>query len=82
MVPKDFDNILVSLSKQDEWYMELLDQCRHLEPEFRQIKAKLTQEEQERLDQYISTCEEMLYRQTQLAAKYYALHGAKIFERK
>lgn len=82
MVPENFDDIIVSLSKQDEWYMELLDQCRNLEPEFRQIKAKLTEEEQELLDQYISTCEDMLYRQSQLAAQYFALHGAKVFEQK
>ncbi len=82
MVPDDFDDMIVSLSKQDEWYMELLNQCRSLEPEFRQIKAKLTEEEQEQLDRYISTCEDMLYRQTQLAAGYYALHGVKVFKQK
>ncbi len=82
MVPENFDDTIVFLSKQDEWYMELLEQCKSMEPEFRQIKDKLTEEEQEQLDLYISTCEDMLYRQTQLAAEYYARHGAKAFEQK
>lgn len=53
--------------KNDTFYQELLHLCKDAEPEYLRIRDALPEHDQELLDQYISTCEEMEYRRTVLA---------------
>lgn len=82
MVPKDFDERIAALAREDEAYMALLQECMAVEPAFLALYQRLSEEEQELLDCYTSCCENMLYRQAQLAAGYYAIHGARVLEQR
>jgi len=54
-------------AKEDADYQELLVQCQNLTEGYQKILEKLSPEEQEELERYISCCEEMEYRLAQLA---------------
>lgn len=60
---------LAALAKGDEWYQELLGKLTGLEPEYIRIRDALPREDRDRLEAYISLCEEMQYRMTVLAYK-------------
>ena len=52
---------LQSMAKTDPWHRECQANMERWEPAYERIKEKLTQKEQEELDQYIAACEEFHY---------------------
>lgn len=64
-----WDQILWEAAGKDADYQELLRRCREAEADYRRILATLPPEQQEQLESYISLCEELQYRMTQLAVQ-------------
>ena len=58
---------LMEAAKRDMHYLRLLTACREMEPEYQRIKAGLDPEDQQKLDRYISLCEELDYRRICIA---------------
>lgn len=46
---------------QDPWHRECQAEVERLEPVFLRIRARLTVQEREELDQYIAACEELAH---------------------
>lgn len=67
MVQDYLEQILLDAVRQDACYQDLLSKCREAEKEYRDILSRLPQADRERLERYISLCEELQYRQTVLA---------------
>lgn len=57
-----WESTLTELARVDPWYQQLLAQCAAAEPEFLRIREALPPEDQEKLDEYISLCEELGHR--------------------
>lgn len=62
-----WDQILWEAARKDEDYQNLLTRCREAEKTYRNILDMLPAEQQVQLEAYISLCEELQYRLTQLA---------------
>ena len=58
---------LENAAGQDLTYQQLLTACREFEPKYEQIRAKLSKDDREQLDQYIALCEELDHRRIWLA---------------
>ena len=58
---------LQKAAKADPTYLELWKDCIALEEDFCRIRSTLSETDQDLLDRYIATCEEMEYRRTCLA---------------
>lgn len=58
---------LLAACDHDPFYQELLCRCGELEPDYFRIKNRLSEEDQEKLERYISVCEELEYRRSFLA---------------
>ena len=67
MDQEQWEKWLTDKAKHDPWYQELLRGCEEAEREFLRIRAGLTEEDQEKLDQYITLCEELGHRLAWLA---------------
>lgn len=65
-----WDQVLWNAARNDPEYRQLLKQCRDLEPAFREVLDALPPEQQDRLQDYISLCEALERRLTEL---YYAI---------
>lgn len=59
---------LIELTRQDEFYQQLLAECDARTPDYLRILRSLSEADQELLDTYISVCENLEYRRTCLAA--------------
>ena len=62
-----WEQILLEAARKDEAYQSLLAECRTAEKEYEQILQSLPPENQEKLDRYITLCEELEHRMTILA---------------
>ena len=62
-----WEQILLEAARKDEAYQSLLAECRTTEKEYEQILQSLSPENQEKLDRYITLCEELEHRMTILA---------------
>jgi hypothetical protein len=62
-----WDQIFWEAARKDADYQTLLQRCREAEADYRRILDTLSPEQQEQLETYISLCEELQYRMTQLA---------------
>ena len=58
---------LAQKAAADPWYQQLLKECQSAEPEYLRIRDSLPEADQEKLEHYISLCEEMGHRMTWLA---------------
>ena len=74
MLPVNFEQVSVDVVQRDEIYQAQLLQCQKLEPAFLQIRQALPPSARDTLDLYIAAHEELLHRQAQLLATYYAKH--------
>lgn len=64
-----WDQILWEAARRDEDYQNLLIRCRGAEAAYQKILASLPVDQQAQLEEYISLCEELQYRLTQLACQ-------------
>lgn len=64
-----WDQILWEAARRDEDYQNLLAHCRRAEAAYQKILSTLPPEQQEQLEHYISLCEELQHRLTQLACE-------------
>ena len=53
--------ILIQAAKKDPHYQWLLRQCREMEADYSRIMDSLCPQDRERMEQYISICENMEY---------------------
>jgi len=67
MNQEQWENQLTQMAKNDPWYQELLKECEEAESDYLRIRNSLPQEDREKLDHYISLCEELGHRMTWLA---------------
>ena len=58
---------LAALSKQDECYQKLLNQCLAAEAAYLKLLPRLSEDDRRCIEHYLSLCEETQYRLTQLA---------------
>lgn len=75
MPPEDFVEVVSRLSRRDEHHCGLLSRCQALEREYLQVLSRLPGEDRRVIEEYITLCEEMEFRKSQLAAEYYARRG-------
>jgi len=61
------EEILNDRTKTDSIFQELLQQCILAEEQYRETLSRLSEDERESLERYISLCEELEYRRTVLA---------------
>ncbi len=69
---------LTAVVKQDELYQQLLLECEARAADYERIMESLSENDRERLEQYISACEEMEYRRGCLACEMGIQDGARI----
>ena len=50
-------DILIPLAMREPWYQECRAEVRRLEPWFMEFRESLSQEDRDKLDDYISACE-------------------------
>ena len=50
---------ITRLAESDPWHRRCLEELRRTEPDFLAIRQTLTEAQQEKLDAYISACEEL-----------------------
>ena len=67
-----YEQVLLLAAEKDPIYQELLRNCYLLEEQYNQILAKLPASDRERIEQYISACEELDHRHTDLALHMFA----------
>ena len=58
---------ITARAKQDEIYLELLAENRILEQEYVKLMERMGESEQEIVDSYIASCENLEFRLTQIA---------------
>ena len=58
---------ITARARQDKIYLELLREYKILEQEYRKLMEKMSKTEQEIVDSYIASCEELEFRLTQIA---------------
>lgn len=58
---------LIAATGKNSFYLELLSRCGELEPDYIRIMYSLPDGDRDKLEQYISLCEEMEHRRTLLA---------------
>ena len=58
---------ITARARQDKIYLELLREYKILEQEFEKLMEKMSETEQEIVDSYIASCEELEFRLTQIA---------------
>ena len=58
---------ITAKARQDKIYLELLREYKILEQEFEKLIEKMSETEQEIVDSYIASCEELEFRLTQIA---------------
>ena len=61
------DQILLEAARKDPEYQKLLKECRQVEEHYHRILQALPPEDQEKLEHYISLCEELEHRLSLLA---------------
>lgn len=66
----DWEAPILSQLKTDSYYQQMLCECEALEQEYVRITGSLPQEESALIDKYIAICEEMQYREVQIAYAY------------
>ncbi len=71
----DWETPILSLLKTDPYYQQMLCECEALEREYVRIASSLTKEESALIDKYIAICEEMQYREVQIAYAYGLQNG-------
>ena len=58
---------ITARARQDNIYLELLTENRILEQKYRKLMEKMGEAEQEMVDSYIASCEDLEFRLTQIA---------------
>ena len=58
---------ITARARQDKIYLELLREYKILEQEYEKLMEKMSETEQEIVDSYIASCEELEFRLTQIA---------------
>ena len=58
---------ITAKARQDKIYLELLREYKILEQEYEKLMEKMSETEQEIVDSYIASCEELEFRLTQIA---------------
>ncbi len=66
-MPSQEAALLVQLTRRDGVYQTLLADCLALETEYRRILEQLSPEDRTLLERYITLCEELEYRRTEIA---------------
>jgi len=64
---RDVERRLTAMTRVDSFYRELLDRCSALSDDYHRICSSLSEDDREKLEMYISICEELEYRRTCLA---------------
>ena len=65
------DKHLLECVKKDPWHRQFLEECRALEPEYLRVMESLPENDREIIEQYITLCQAVDYRETVTA---YFLH--------
>ena len=61
---------IAAMARQDNVYLELLEECKVFEAKYLVLMEKLDETEREIVDSYIASCENMEFRFAQLAYCY------------
>lgn len=80
MIPEDYFEVISRLSARDASFQSLLRDREEREADFARICEGLSPEDRELLELYVSACEAVISRQSQLAATHYAVSGADVFK--
>lgn len=65
-----WNDFIDAKAARSAWYQRLLKECLELEHDYMRIRNSLSEEDRDKLDKYISACEEMGYWKLQLASPF------------